>query len=234
MPPRLRVEFFYDIGSMYSYFAFVSIRKHKANVWKDLVDVVYKPALVGGIFKHTGNAAPAAVPVKAVYVHADSYRIAKLLGLNIHIPDFFPASSLKVMRVLHAVKELRPSELERASLALFEAYWTRDQNISETDVLESILRERYSHDEAKKILEAAESASVKQALMATTKEAVENGAFGAPTFVIPSTSVLDGWPKSETGREMFFGYDRLFLLAKMTGLPFQDAPGLTQTQGSKL
>ena len=49
--------------------------------------------------------------------------------------------------------------------------------------------------DAQALFAAAGTDDAKQALRATTEEAIERGAFGAPTFVV--------------GDEMFFGNDRL-------------------------
>jgi glutathione S-transferase kappa 1 len=65
---------------------------------------------------------------------------------------------------------------------------------------------------------------MKDLLTATTQEALDRGAFGAPWL----------WVTNEEGKsEPFFGSDRFHFVYQYLGLPFQDitllAPGETST-----
>ncbi|HLE25334.1 MAG TPA: DsbA family protein [Thermodesulfobacteriota bacterium] len=55
------VEFYYDLGSPYSYLASTQIERicEKYNA-----DLEWKPLLLGGVYKETGNRAPLEVPNK--------------------------------------------------------------------------------------------------------------------------------------------------------------------------
>lgn len=65
-------------------------------------------------------------------------------------------------------------------------------------------------DVIKKCLDSMKSGEIKGILKKHTEEALENGAFGAPTMV----AHING------KKEMFFGQDRLHLLAYEAGKPW--------------
>ena len=58
-----RVEFFFDFGSPTSYLAYTQLPRIVADCSGELV---WRPMLLGGVFKATGNASPVAVPAKGI------------------------------------------------------------------------------------------------------------------------------------------------------------------------
>ncbi|MCS5635191.1 MAG: DsbA family protein, partial [Myxococcota bacterium] len=60
MPPLL--EFFYDYGSPYSYIADSQLAGLRERTG---CSIEYRPMLLGGVFKATGNRSPAEEPVDA-------------------------------------------------------------------------------------------------------------------------------------------------------------------------
>ena len=175
------VEFFYDIGSPYSYLAATRIEAIVADTGTRLA---WRPFLLGGVYKATGNQMPAALPQRALYMVADLARWADFYGVTLNIPPSFPPMTLKVMRALTA---LQGEELVRATHAAFHAYWVHGEAIDDPAVIARVC----GAEAASRIDDPA----VKEALRNSTEEAVERGAFGAPTFFV--------------GDEMFFGNDRL-------------------------
>lgn len=179
---RRKIEFFYDIGSPYSYIAATQIGKLAA-----IADIEWRPFLLGGVFKASGNQPPIAVPARAPYLLKDLHRLANYYGLPFRMPQKFPTNSLTAMRALYAVD---PAALEATSMALFEAYWVDNRDIGDDAVLRELL--------GSPLVDRAASDEVKLKLKEATDEAVMRGAFGAPTFFVDE--------------EMFFGEDRLFLI----------------------
>jgi 2-hydroxychromene-2-carboxylate isomerase len=55
------VEFFFDFGSPTSYLAYTQLPKLAADAGATLV---WRPMLLGGVFKATGNASPVSVDVE--------------------------------------------------------------------------------------------------------------------------------------------------------------------------
>jgi len=186
------IEFFFDIASTYSYLASTQIDALGARVG---VPVRWRPMLLGGVTKATGNRTPIEVPAKARYMLQDLHDWADLYGIELRFPSHFPPNSLPIMRVLSAVsaQEVRP-----LANALFQAYWTRDQNLSDLNVLAHVIES--AGFPAVNLLARAQDQDVKDRLRAATEEAVQRGAFGAPTFFF-------------RGR-MFWGNDRLPLLER--------------------
>jgi len=70
-------------------------------------------------------------------------------------------------------------------------------------------------DKAQEMLKLSTDKEIKQALINNTNEALEKGAFGAPTFFVK---------KAESDEEMMlFGSDRFELMASLLELPY---PGI--------
>jgi 2-hydroxychromene-2-carboxylate isomerase len=178
------LQFFYDLGSTYSYLASTQI---EALAKRHSLMLEWKPFLIGGVFKATGNHAPATVAAKAPYLMKDVSRWARLYRIDLRMPSRFPLNTLLPMRVLVAAPAEQVPELTHK---LMRAYWVEDQNISSPEVLQALV--------GSELLALCDTDEVKSKLRVNTEQAVAQGAFGAPTMYI------DG--------EMFFGNDRLDLL----------------------
>ncbi len=182
----MNIEFFFDVASPYSYFAATQIGALGQRVG---LPVVWRPFLLGGVFRAVGNQPPASLPARAPYLLADLHRWAAHYDVPFAFPSIFPMNSLLAMRALTAVpQEGRPE----AALMLFRAYWVDNQDLTRPEVIARHLGEQP--------VVAAVDPDIKGELKATTDEAVQRGAFGAPTIFI--------------GEEMFFGNDRLHFVEK--------------------
>lgn len=175
------LEFYYDVASPYTYLAATRVDQIGAQAG---VDVVWRPFLLGAVFKATGNAPPALVRARGMYMLRDLGRWSAKMGEPFRFPSAFPIHSLLAQRVLTAASD---AERPALSLALMRAYWADNQDLSDRGVLESLVG-------AERIA-AAETPANKGALRLATEEAVQRGAFGSPTFFV--------------GSEMFFGNDRM-------------------------
>ena len=147
--------------------------------------------LLGGVFKATGNASPAAVPAKGRYSGRDMQRFARRYGVTLNQNPHFPVNTLMAMRL--AAAALDGEQRDTVLAALFEGMWLQERDLSDLDVLGRTLAEAGLDSAHWATL--AQDQAVKDNLKATTEEAVERGVFGAPTFFV--------------GEEMFFGQDRL-------------------------
>jgi 2-hydroxychromene-2-carboxylate isomerase len=109
----------------------------------------------------------------------------------------FPVNSVKAMR---GCLWLAPQgKLVAFATAVFEAYWGRDEDISQDAVLAGICQQCGIDVEAFKagITEPA----VKEQLKANTDELIRRGGFGSPTIFV-------------NGSDMYFGNDRLSLVVE--------------------
>src|SRR5262249_27683902 len=85
------VEFLFDFGSPTTYLAWTQLPRICAEEGAALV---YKPVLLGGIFAATGNASPATVPAKALYMGSDLARFARRYGVAFAFNPHFPINTL--------------------------------------------------------------------------------------------------------------------------------------------
>jgi 2-hydroxychromene-2-carboxylate isomerase len=185
-----RLEFFFDYGSPYSYLANSRL---PALAERTGVEVSYRPMLLGGVFKATGNSSPVADPCEAkrAYGPLELKRWIAYLGVPFSGNPHFPINTLLLMRT--AVASQQAGVFEPFHRAVYPAFWALGENLGEPEVVTRVV-EKAGLD-ARTLLEAAGDADVKAELRATTEEAVARGAFGAPTFFVED--------------EMFFGNDRL-------------------------
>jgi 2-hydroxychromene-2-carboxylate isomerase len=179
-----QIEFFYDYISPFSYLADTQL---PALAQRTGAEIVYRPILLGAIFKATGNASPIENPTKGAYTVLEVQRWAKRYGAPIQMNPHFPFSTIRVMR--GAIAAQIHGRFAAFHSAAFRAVWEQAQDLSEEEALRRILGEA-GIDPA-----LIEGAAIKDRLRANIDDAISRGAFGAPTFFV--------------NREMFWGNDRL-------------------------
>jgi len=103
----------------------------------------------------------------------------------------FPVKTVQALRA--AIVLLSTGGFPEFHTAAFRATWCEGRDLGDPAVLAEVLEK--SGVDAAKVLERCAAPEIKAALKQNTDEAVERGAFGAPTFFV--------------GDEMFFGNDRL-------------------------
>lgn len=209
----MKLELFYDIVSPYSYLALTTLDRYRSTgKWPDF-ELVLRPAFLGGVMKAVGNVPPATLPQRAPYLLRDIARLSRHIGVEMTLPDVFPGQTLTTMRFLRVVEdENDPKLLLDVTLALYRAHWGRGEAV---DTPETLLRaaKEAGVDEARAQAWAAKTSDpgVKERLKATGDEAVARGAFGFPAMFV----------NKDGDDEMFFGHDRISLLAAEMGLPWQ-------------
>ena len=184
------VEFFFDFGSPASYLAYTQLPRIAAQF---AASIVWRPMLLGGVFKAVGNASPAAVPAKGRWMFGDLNRWAQRYGVAFTHNPHFPVNTLTLMRIATGVQMRQPQDFERCCDALFGAMWREPRNLGEATELAQVLAQ--AGFDADATLALASLADVKARLIATTEEAVARGVFGAPSYFV--------------GEQLFFGQDRL-------------------------
>lgn len=193
-----RVEFFYDYSSPWTYLAFSRIeelcRGHAA-------ELVWRPMLVGGIFNTINpsvyQSREQPVPAKARYMMKDLQDWARFYDLRITFPPtVFPVNSVKALR--GALVALEHDCISRYSARVFQSYFGEDRDISQDAVLRAIVEDVGLDPHA--YVEAIASPAYKDRIRANTDECVRRGGFGSPTIFV--------------GDDMYFGNDRLVLVAE--------------------
>ena len=184
------VEFFFDFGSPTAYLAHTQLPRLAAETGAALV---YKPMLLGGVFKATGNASPVSVPAKGAWMGQDIARWARRYGVPFAFNRFFPINTLALMRGAAGLQLKQPALFRPYADAVFNAMWAQPRDMGQPAEIAAVLAPLGLSGEA--FMALVGEPEVKAALSATTEEAVARGVFGAPTCFVGDT--------------MFFGQDRL-------------------------
>ncbi len=182
------VDFFYDFGSPAAYLAWTQLPKICADRG---VAINYRPVLLGGLFKATGNATPVSVEAKGAWMFDDLKRWAAHYGVPFEMNPHFIINTLGVMR--GAVWALGEGVIEDYNKAVYEAVWVNGQDMADPQTIAGVLTA--AGFDASAFAAAVQLPEVKQGLIDNTEEAAERGAFGAPTMFVAG--------------EMHFGQDRL-------------------------
>lgn len=183
------LEFYFDFGSPTAYLAHKRLQQLSQQY---SLEVHYKPMLLGGVFKATGNASPVAIPAKGKYMlEHDLPRFAQRYGVPLNFNPHFPINTLHLMRAAIAAQRL--DCFDAYADAVFDAVWVEQKDMGDPEVVAQTLSDKGLATDA--LLELSQDPEVKAALIAATDAAVARGAFGAPTLF------MDG--------EMYFGQDRL-------------------------
>jgi len=184
------VDFLYDYGSPAAYLAWTQLDKLAADTG---AQVHMKPILLGGIFQSTGNRAPITVPAKGSYLFKDLNRYAKAYGVALVMNPHFPINTITLMRIDVALTLRADPRLDAYRAAVFRAIWADRQNMGEPATVAAVLAP--AGFDASELAALAADPQVKETLKTWTQEAVDRGAFGAPTFFVEG--------------DMFWGQDRL-------------------------
>ena len=184
------VEYFFDFGSPTSYLAWTQLPRIAAEAG---AEIVWRPMLLGGVFKATGNASPVTVPAKGRWMNGDIARWAKRYGVPFRFNPHFRINTLTLMRGAVGLQMRQPADFMRYVDLIHRAMWESPVNLGDPMVLAATLTAAGFDAEA--FMAIVADPEVKARLVANTEEAVARGAFGAPTFFV--------------GEAMFFGQDRL-------------------------
>ena len=191
------LEFFYDVGSPWTYLAFRKIGDVAAEAG---VEVTWRPILVGGVFNAVNPGVYAAranaSSLRWGHMSKDLADWARFYDLRITWPPkVFPVNSVAAMRgVVAAFEQGRGVEFSRAA---FEAYWGDDRDLAQEDVLRDIASRAGLDPES--LLARIATPEIKAKLRANTDELVARGGYGSPTIIVG-------------GDDLYFGNDRLVLV----------------------
>ncbi|HRI18227.1 MAG TPA: 2-hydroxychromene-2-carboxylate isomerase [Burkholderiaceae bacterium] len=193
------VEFFFDVGSPTTYLAWTQLPALAAACG---ARIAWRPMLLGGVFKATGNASPVTIPAKGRWMLGDLQLWAQRWGVPLKFNPNFPINTLTLMRGAVGMQMREPALFDRYLEVVFNAMWREPCNLGDAAVLAEVLRAGGLDPE--RVAALATDPEVKAQLVANTEEAVARGVFGAPSFFV--------------GERLFFGQDRLdFVRAALSG-----------------
>ena len=187
----VKVQFLFDFGSPNAYLAHTQMSGIEARTG---AQVEYVPALLGGIFKATGNQSPAEtfadVPAKRAYEREDMGRYVARFGVPYTPNPFFPVNTLQIMR--GRLRVWIPTGSHPMWRRFIERCgWKRKRWVSRPLSPKSLTPTGLTRTASLKKY----SGRTKARLIELTNQAVERGVFGSPSFFV--------------GDEQFFGKDRL-------------------------
>jgi 2-hydroxychromene-2-carboxylate isomerase len=184
------VEFYFDLGSPATYLAYTQLPKICEQTDSQLI---YIPFLLGGVFKATGNASPAAVPAKGRYMFQDLDRYAKRYGVPLKFNPHFPINTLMLMRAVTGMQLRHPERFQAFIDCLFHALWVEGRSLDDLATVASVLTQ--NGFDPNEVLALTADEEVKATLKDNTEKAVQRGVFGAPSMFVD--------------HQLFFGQDRL-------------------------
>lgn len=183
------IEFYFDFSSTYGYLGSHRIDALAARHGRE---VIWKPILLGAVFKVTGLPPLPEVPLKGDYAKRDVLRSARFYGIPYRHPSVFPISTQAPARAFYWLQARDPAKAKALARALYNAYFQQDINISNPADTVAVAVEQGIDGDA--LAAALNDPAVKEKLKVEVDAAIQRGVFGSPLVFV------DGEP--------FWGVDR--------------------------
>jgi 2-hydroxychromene-2-carboxylate isomerase len=194
------IHFYFDFISPYAWLGFDALPRALEGISHR---VVHKPVLFAAMLKHHGQLGPAEIPAKRDWTYRQVLWLAHQQGTPLQLPTMHPFNPLGLLRLATACDaSAEPSRY--VCEKIFRHVWCTGQDAADTERLSTLTAELApAQDPA--------SAQVKQALQKHAQEAIDQGVFGVPSWVV------DG--------RVFWGQDALPMLrAYLQGDVWFDGP----------
>src|SRR5271168_4860263 len=176
------VEFHFDFGSPNAYLSHLVIPEIEKRTGAKFQ---YVPVLLGGVFKMTNNRSPAqslvGIKNKPEYERLEMTRFIKRHGIaRFQSNPFFPVNTLIMMRGAIAARSL--GVFERYVDEMYRNMWADPKKMDDPNVMRAALEE--SGLESARFFELIQTQPIKDQLLENTRQSVERGTFGSPTFFV--------------------------------------------------
>ncbi|MEI7609215.1 MAG: 2-hydroxychromene-2-carboxylate isomerase, partial [Rhodospirillaceae bacterium] len=155
--------------------------------------VLWRPILLGAVFKVSGMSAMMHQPLRGDYLRHDVVRFARLLGVALTMPAVVPVNGIAASRAYYWLEEIDAAAARRLAKAVYHAHWGEGRDVGAAATVAEIGAGLGL--DAAELLKGIHSPAVKERLRTETDTAIARGVFGAPFFFV------DGEP--------FWGADRL-------------------------
>ena len=194
------IHFYTDFISPYAWLGFDALPRALEGISHR---VVHKPVLFAAMLKHHGQLGPAEIPSKRDWTYRQVLWLARQQGTPLQLPAMHPFNPLGLLRLATACDtDGTPSRY--VCEKIFRHVWCHGQDAADPERLAALTAELAP------ALDPS-SAQVKQALQTHAQEAIEQGVFGVPSWVV------DG--------RVFWGQDALPMLrAYLLGDAWFDGP----------
>ncbi|HJR22468.1 MAG TPA: 2-hydroxychromene-2-carboxylate isomerase [Dongiaceae bacterium] len=184
------IEFYFDFSSPYGYLGAQRIETVAAEFGRA---VLWRPILLGVIFKITGQTPLVSQTMRGPYSARDMARSARKLGVKFALPETFPFSSVYPCRIFYWLDGRAPEDAKAYARAVYDAAFTGNKPPAEPEAAVE-LAVGLGHDRAG-VLAGMQDGAIKERLRTEVQQAMDKGVFGSPFFIV------DGEP--------FWGNDRL-------------------------
>ena len=187
--PARSLDFWFDYTCP---FAYLGSTQAAALAERMRVPLVYRPLLLGGVFKAVGtpqNLFATRSASRTAHEAADMARWARRFGVELHMPAGHPMRSVEALRATLATG-IDPQVIA----GFYRAYWVEGRPISSVEVITEVVT-RAGHDAAK-VLASIETTEIKEDLRNRTDEGIALGIFGVPAWVVD-------------GKHLYWGQDRI-------------------------
>jgi len=194
------IDYYVTLNSPWAY---LGTKRFEAMIEKYKASVTIWPVDFGSVFAVSGGLPlPKRAPQRQAYRMMELKRWRDRLGMTLTLqPKFFPANEVLAAKCVIALREQgRMADAIKLAHAVLTALWAEEKNTADPATLKAIIAGCGLDAEA--AMKAADAPTLADTREVYTKHAIEQGVFGAPSFVI------DG--------EIFWGQDRLdFVDAKL-------------------
>ena len=184
------IEFYFDFSSPYGYLGAQRIETVAAEFGRT---VLWRPILLGVIFKTTGQSPLVSQTLRGPYSARDMARSARKLGVKFALPEGFPFSSVYPCRIFYWLDSRSPEDAKAYARAVYHAAFADGKPPAEPEAAVDVAV-GLGHDRAA-VLAGMQDPAIKEQLRDATQQAMHKGVFGSPFFIV------DGEP--------FWGSDRL-------------------------
>ena len=198
------IEYFYSAHSAYAYFGSRLLMQIAAQAGRR---IVHRPIDLDRVLAGCGSVAFGERPLgyRNYFFNREMERWIEFRGIRGlgHRPTTHHHSPELANRVLIATIESQQSA-DRLSLAMLEGHWAEDADLADEKTLERLATSVGLDGAA--LLDSATTPAIADLYAANTAEAINRSVFGSPTYFV------DG--------DMFYGQDRLELVAQALDKPF--------------
>jgi 2-hydroxychromene-2-carboxylate isomerase len=157
-----------------------------------------RPVTLAPLIKANETKGPAEIPSKRNYLMKDTLRFASLHNIPFQSPPSLPFNSLYALRI--SLAECCGKDQIEVIDALYRAAWEEGKDLGSPEVVVDALNQKELPGE--EWLERVGDKDLRKALKVQTKEAIEAGIFGLPSFLVDN----------EGERELFWGNDSISYL----------------------
>ncbi len=201
----MNIEYFY---AAHSAFAYLGAAELKRIADKASATIIHKPMDLRAVMPASGSSSFA----KRSQNHKDYFFQREIVRWaefrEIDVMDVIPthhANDINFANCVLIAADQAGLDIDALSEEILRAHWVDDADVASKSDLEKMCQTVGIN--AASLFEAATSQSIQDIYDANTQEAIDRGVFGSPTYFV--------------GADMFYGQDRLDLVARALTKPFK-------------